>query len=185
MVSGPERALYTVYVFDDGQACAPLPHRFFASVNGVMIEAGLKLGAATGDGRYAHEARATARAIHALDDGRGILADLQAENDVVEPLVVAMLQLARGGDAFAREWIVRNAAAAANARRTSDGTYGGFSTGPPPAAIVTAWQTNGGLAIEIAAGALAPDGAREAGDPWRSARSTFTIRAAGGRALLQ
>ena len=128
----PQLDLYTVYVFDDGRACRALPHRFFASVNGVMIDAGLELARATHDERYAREARATAHAIRALDDDRGIFTDLQAENDVVAPLVLAMLQLARGGDAFAKDWIVRNAAAAAHARR-ADGAYGRFFDGPPPA----------------------------------------------------
>jgi hypothetical protein len=163
--------LYTVYVFDDGRTCGPLPHRFFASVNGAMIEAGLSLYELTGISRYAEEARATARAIRALDDGHGIFADLQAENDVVEPLVLAMLLLARDGDAFARDWILRNAAAAAHARRADDGAYGRFFDGPPPSGIATAWQTNGGLAIEIAAAALAPDARAEADDPWTGAQS--------------
>jgi hypothetical protein len=167
----PQLALYTVYVFDDGRTCAPLPHRFFASVNGLMIEAGLELARATGDDRYAHDARATAQAIRALDDDRGIFTDLQAENDVVEPLVLAMLALARGGDTSARDWIVRNAAAAAHARRASDGAYGRFFDGPPPRAIVTAWQSNGGLALEIAAGALAPHDRAEPDNPWRNAKT--------------
>jgi hypothetical protein len=171
----PDVALYTVYVFDDGRACKALPHRFFASVNGVMIEAGLELTRATHDDRYARDARATARAIRALDDDRGIFTDLQAENDVVEPLVLAMLQLAHGGDAFAREWIVRNAAAAAHARRAGDGAYGRFFDGPPPTAAVTAWQSNGGLALEIAAGAIAPNERAEAGDPWHDATTTAVV----------
>jgi hypothetical protein len=178
----PELALYTVYVFDDGQSCKPLPHRFFASVNGVMIEAGLALARATHDDRYARDADATAHAIRALDDDRGIFTDLQAENDVVEPLVLAMLQLARGGDAFAREWILRNAAAAVHARRAGDGVYGRFFDGPPPAAIVTAWQSNGGLALEIAAGALAPDERAEPGDSWRDASTSVVTH---GDALPQ
>jgi hypothetical protein len=161
----PAAALYTVYVFDDGRACRALPHRFFASVNGVMIDAGLTLARVTRDERYAREARATAHAIRALDDDRGIFTDLQAENDIVQPLVLAMLQLARDGDAFAHDWIVRNAGAAAHARR-SDGAYGRFFDGPPPGGIVTAWQANGGLAVEIAAAALAPDGRAESDDPW-------------------
>ena len=165
----PKLALYTVYVFDDGHACKPLPHRFFASVNGVMIDAGLQLASAAHDERYAHEARETAHAVRALDDDRGIFTDLQAENDIVQPLVLAMLQLAREGDAFAKEWILRNAAAAAHARRASDGAYGRFFDGPPPAALVTAWQVNGGLALAIAAGALAPDARAEAADPWPAA----------------
>ncbi len=167
----PDVPLYTVYVFDDGRACRALPHRFFASVNGVMIEAGLTLARVTGDERYAREARATAHAARALDDDRGIFTDLQAENDIVQPLVLAMLQLARDGDAFAKEWIVRNAAAAAHARR-ADGAYGRFFDGPPPAGTVTAWQTNGGLALEIAAAALAPDGQPEKSDPWSGATMT-------------
>ena len=160
--------LYTVYVFDDGATCRALPHRFFASVNGLMIDAGATLARATGDARYAQQARATARALRFLDDARGIFADLQAENDVVEPLVIAMLGLARDGDAYARSWILRNAAAAAHARR-ADGSYGRFFDGPPPAGPVTAWQTNGGLALAVAAGALAPSGRPERNDPWRSA----------------
>lgn len=164
----PDVALYTVYVFDDGRTCRALPHRFFASVNGVMIEAGLTLTRLSGEERYAREARETARAIRGLDDDRGIFTDLQAENDIVQPLVLAMLALARGGDAFARDWIVRNAAAAVHARR-SDGAYGRFFDGPPPAGIVTQWQSNGGLAIEIAAAALAPDERAESGDGWARA----------------
>ena len=164
----PQVPLYTVYVFDDGHTCRALPHRFFASVNGVMIESGLMLARATGDAGYAREARATAHAIRALDDDRGIFTDLQAENDIVQPLVFAMLVLARDGDTFARDWIVRNAAAAAHARR-SDGAYGRFFDGPPPAGTVTQWQSNGGLAIEIAAAALAPDARAEIDDPWARA----------------
>ena len=178
----PQLALYTVYVFDDGRTCTPLPHRFFASVNGVMIEAGLELARATHDDRYARDADATAHAIRALDDDRGIFTDLQAENDVVDPLVLAMLQLARGGDAFAREWILRNAAAAVHARRAGDGAYGRFFDGPPPAAIVTAWQSNGGLALEIAAGALAPDERAEPSDSWRDASTSVVTH---GDALPQ
>jgi hypothetical protein len=164
-------ALYTVYVFDDGRRCKPLPHRFFASVNGRMIEAGLELARLTGAERYADEARATAHAVRALDDDRGIFTDLQAENDVVEPLVTAMAQLARDGDIFARDWIVRNAAAAAHCRRAADGAYGRFFDGPPPSVntTVTAWQSNGGLALAIAAGALAPDARAETVDPWAAA----------------
>jgi len=165
----PSVGLYTVYVFDDGGTCKALPHRFFASVNGLMIEAGLELARATHDERYAHDARAAEHAIRALDDDRGIFTDLQAENDVVEPLVLAMFELAHDGDEFARAWIVRNAAAAAHARRASDGAYGRFFDGPAPRAIVTAWQSNGGLALLIAAGALAPDGRPEPDDPWHDA----------------
>jgi hypothetical protein len=166
----PAVGLYTVYVFDDGHACAQLPHRFFASVNGVMIEAGVELARVTHDQRYAGEARTTEHALRALDDDRGIFTDLQAENDVVEPLVLAMLHLALDGDTFAEDWLVRNAAAAAHARRASDGAYGRFFDGPPPRAIVTAWQSNGALALMIAAGALAPEARAESNDPWHDAQ---------------
>jgi hypothetical protein len=164
----PAVPLYTVYVFDDGRTCQALPHRFFASVNGTMIEAGLTIARASGDQRYARDARATARAIRRLDDDRGIFTDLQAENDVVQPLVLAMVMLARQGDAEAKDWIVRNAAAAAHARR-DDGAYGRFFDGPPPRGDVTAWQVNGGLAVAIAAGALAPEVRVERDDRWRTA----------------
>ncbi len=160
--------LYTVYVFDDGTRCRALPHRFFASVNGTMIEAGLVLARVAGDARYAAQARETARALRALDDARGVFTDLQAENDVVEPLAVAMFDLAQQGDGFARAWVVRNASAAARGRR-ADGAYGRFFDGPPPPGVVTQWQANGALALEIAAAALAPDTVADAGDPWARA----------------
>jgi hypothetical protein len=165
----PMVPLYTVYVFDDGAHCTPLPHRFFASVNGNMIAAGLALFAATGNRRYAHEAMLTAHAVaDHLHDGNGVFADMQAENDIVEPLVEAMSDVAARGDgAFAARWIVRNAHAAASARGP-DGSFGRFFDGPPPHAP-TAWQTNGGIALMIAAAALAP---REvpAPDAWRRAQ---------------
>jgi hypothetical protein len=155
----PAIPLYSVYVFDDGQTCTQVPHRFFASVNGAMIWSGLELFRVTGTRHYLEEALATARAVdRRLSDERGIFADLQAENDVVEPLVEAMDALARTVHArFARSWILRNAAAALSAR-AADGTFGRFFDGPPPRGTVTAWQTNGGLALEIAAAALQPGG---------------------------
>jgi hypothetical protein len=153
----PRVPLYSVYVFDDGQRCTQLPHRFFASVNGDMIWSGFHLARITGERPYLDDALASARAVdHYLSDPAGVFADLQAENDVVEPLVEAMLVLARDGKQdFARRWILRNAAAALSARKR-DGTFGRFFDGPPPRAMTTAWQTNGGLAIEIAAATLAP-----------------------------
>ena len=166
-----DAGLYTVYVFDDGRRCAALPHRFFASVNGTMIEAGLALSRVAHVGRYAADARATAHAVRRLDDARGVFADLQAENDIVEPLVVAMFELARDGDAFAAAWIARNAAAAAHARR-ADGSYGRFFDGPPPSGTVTQWQVNGGLALATAAGGLAAgaDAAASGARGWAGAR---------------
>jgi len=153
----PRVALYSVYVFDDGHRCTQLPHRFFASVNGDMIWSGLELTRDTRDARYLRQAVATAKAVvQYLSDPNGIFADLQAENDIAEPLVEAFYELAsRTHASFARRWILRNAAAALSAR-APNGAFGRFFDGPPPRTTVTAWQTNGGLALEIAAAALAP-----------------------------
>jgi len=168
----PAVPLYTVYVLDEGTQCRQLPHRFFASVNGAMISAGLELFRATGSRAYLGQAIATGRAVdRSLNDARGIFADLQAENDVAEPLVEGMLALAHRGQAFARAWILRNAAAAIGAR-AADGSFGRFFDGPPPAATVTSWQTNGGLALEIAAAALAPTAVVPASPGWSDAVST-------------
>jgi hypothetical protein len=152
----PRVPLYTVYVVDNGYTCAQLPHRFFASVNGNMIWNGVELFRDTGARAYLNQAVATARAVDShLADGRGVFADLQAENDIVEPMVEGMDALALQRRAFARAWILSNAAAALSAR-APDGSFGRFFDGPPPATTVTAWQTNGGLAVEIAAATLAP-----------------------------
>jgi hypothetical protein len=166
----PELPLYTVYVFDNGAACRQLPHRFFASVNGNMIQAGYELYNATNLPNYLDDAIATAHAVDEdLSDARGVYANLQAENDVAEPLIEAMYTLATGGkQIFARAWLLRNAGAAIGAR-TADGSYGRFFDGPAPLGTVTAWQTNGGLALMIAAAQLAPE--RVAGDPaWHGAQ---------------
>jgi hypothetical protein len=92
-----------------------------------------------------------------LSDARGVFADLQAQNDVVEPLVLGMVKLA-ASDPAARDWIIHNAHAAANAR-ASDGSYGRFFDGPPPPANgrSAVFDTNGGLALMIAAASFAPD----------------------------
>jgi hypothetical protein len=164
--------LYTVYLFPAGDRCVQLPQRqFFASVNGRMIEAGLALAAATHGARYADDARATARAVDRLSDARGIFVDQQAQNDIVEPLVVAMLALARNGDANARDWIVRNALAAASAR-AADGSYARFFDGPPPpaGATVSFFETNGGLGLMVAAAAFAPN-RRPVPDGWANAQA--------------
>ncbi len=155
----PHVPLYTVYVFDNGTSCSQLPHRFFASVNGDMIWSGIELQRVTHRRSYLDEAVASAKAVASdLGDPAGVFADLQAENDVVEPLVEAMYVLATDGrDSFARTWILRNATAALS-ERTRDGSYGRFFDGPPPVTTVTAWETNGGLALEIAAAALDPNG---------------------------
>jgi hypothetical protein len=165
----PTLPLYSVYVFDDGTSCTQVPHRFFASVNGDMIWSGVELWKQTKDRTYLRDAQATARAIRKLDDPNGVFADLQAENDIVEPLVEGMLAVG------ARDWILRNAAAAVSARGR-DGTYGRFFDGPPPRSLTTAWQTNGGLALEIAAAALAPRTRVSTANRWRGARTvTRTI----------
>jgi hypothetical protein len=189
----PEVPLYTTYLFDGGAACSQLPHRFFASVNGDMIWNGLELSLLTGERSYLTQAETTATAVSSrLADGDGVFADLQAENDVEEPLVEAMYVLATDADwAPAREWILRNAAAALSAR-APDGSFGRFFDGPPPKTTVTAWQTNGGLAVEFAASALDPSAEVSDVDVWSSAHTigrsvgpTGTIRFTGtGIALL-
>jgi hypothetical protein len=170
----PDLPLYSVYVFDDGQHCRQLRHRFFASVNGNMIQAGIALYAATRDSRYEQQAIATAKAVdRQLSDGRGVFANLQAENDVAEPLVEAMYALAtQEHQPFARRWLLRNAAAAVDAR-AGDGSFGRFFDGPAPPGAVTAWQTNGGFALMIVAAALAPDRIT-AEYQWRGAQQVVT-----------
>jgi hypothetical protein len=153
----PSVPLYTVYVVDTGSACTQIPRRFFASVNGNMILNGLLLADATGMATYHSDALATAQATASLlSDPSGIFENLQAENDVVEPLVEAFYRLATNeSQAFARAWILANASAAAS-DLTADGTYGRFWGGPAPLATTTIWQTNGGFALAFAAAALAP-----------------------------
>lgn len=168
----PATPLYTVYVFDDGHACTQVPRRFFASVNGTMIWNGVALASATANGQYLEQALATAHAVDTqLSDGRGILADLQAENDVVEPLVEAFLQLAtEQQEDFARQWLLRNAQAAIRNARVPQGLYGRFFNGPAPDAPITDWQTNGGLALAVAAAALEPTHAVAPGNDWGHAQ---------------
>jgi Glycosyl hydrolase family 76 len=166
----PSIPLYTTYVFDNGSNCAQLPHRFFASVNGNMIWAGVELYQDTGQTSYLDDATATAREVSSgLSDARGIFADLQAENDVVEPLVEGMDALAVRGQGFARTWLLHNAAAAASSR-TSDGSFGRFFDGPPPTTTVTIWQTNGGIALEFAAASLDPGKVVQTDHPWQHAK---------------
>jgi len=167
----PNVPLYSVYVFDDGKTCTQVPHRFFASVNGDMIWNGLELSRATGDQRYRNDALATAKAVdHYLSDPAGVFADLQAENDIVEPLVEAMYGLATQAHAsFARSWILRNAAAAISARK-ANGAFGRFFDGPAPIATMTVWQSNGGLAMMVAAAALQPKKRIPTASRWSGAR---------------
>jgi hypothetical protein len=158
--------LYTVHVIDDGAQCRQVPDRFFASVNGNMIWSGLQLWRYTGQEHFYDEAIATAQSIDRnLADARGVFVDLQGENDVVEPLVEAMYGLAAQEHlAFAREWILRNAEAAL-AARAPDGTFARLFDGPPQQTS-SIWESNGGLALEIAAGSLAPDRAVSIRNAW-------------------
>jgi hypothetical protein len=158
--------LYTVHVIDDGTACRQVPDRFFASVNGDMIWNGVQLWKYTGQQHFYDEAIATAQSVDSnLSDSRGVFVDLQGENDVVEPLVEAMYTLASDeGAAFAREWIVRNAGAALSAR-AADGTFSRLFDGPPQK-TVSIWESNGGIALQMAAGALDPQGTARPSDGW-------------------
>jgi hypothetical protein len=139
-----------------------------------MIATGLLLARATGDRSYRDEAIATARAAaQRLADARGIYADLQAENDIGAPLVAAMYDLAtRERQSFARDWLLRNAAAAVSSG-AADG-YGRFFDGPPPRSPLTAWQTNGGFALMLAAAALDPNGRPSVASAWTGA--TYVAR---------
>jgi len=154
----PHVPLYTVYVFDRGRTCRQVPARYFGSVNGNMIWAGFWLARATGQGSYQQQALATAHAVQAhLADAAGVYTDLQAENDISEPLVEAMYDLATlGHQWFARQWLLTAAAAAAAAGRRRTGRK--CRPGPPPRTPVTVWQVNGGLTVEQAAAALDPHG---------------------------
>jgi hypothetical protein len=162
--------LYTVYVFDDGKTCRALPGRYFASVNGNMIWAGTALAAATGHLDYLRQAIATAHAVRSrLSDAAGVYADLQADNDVVEPLIEAMYILATTRhQAFARDWLL-SAASAAGGDQNAAGEFGRFFDGPPPMSVATAWQINGGIALMQAAAALEPHGSPADPEFWRRA----------------
>jgi hypothetical protein len=158
--------MYTVHVIDDGTACVQQPRRFFASVNGDMIWNGVHLWRLTGDRGYYNEAIVTAHAVDLnLSDHRGVFANLQGENDVVEPLVEAMYDLALHEHlAFARQWVLRNASAAL-AARGADGTFPRFFDGPAQAST-SIWESNGGLALQIAAGVLDPMASASNLDAW-------------------
>jgi hypothetical protein len=155
----PTVPLYTVYVLDDGNTCTQVPKRFYGSVNGNMIWNGIGLFAATGTMTYLDDAIATAQAVSDhLADANGVYADLQTDDDVVEPLIEGMYRLAtEQGQSFARAWLLTNAGAMAGAR-TSQGVYGRFFDGPPPQGNITAWEANGGFALAFAAGGLSPGG---------------------------
>jgi hypothetical protein len=162
--------LYTTYIVDNGVTCHRLPGGYFASVNGNMIWSGAALAGLTGRRSYLTQAVATARAIAThLNDSAGVFADLQADNDIVEPLIEAMYKLATTDhQRFARRWLLR-AASAAGADMTPAGAFGRFFDGPPPSGMVTAWQTSGGTALMQAAAALDFTGAPAHPDFWRQA----------------
>lgn len=155
----PGTSLYTVYVFDNGTSCTQVPAQYFGSVNGLMIWNGYTLGQLTGQRAYLNEAIATAQDVAAnLGDGTGVYADLQAENDLTEPLIESMYLLAVHGQRFARHWLLAAASASAGDINARTGAYGRFFDGPPSAAPVTAWQGSGGLALAQVAAALDPQG---------------------------
>ena len=166
--------LYTVYVFDNGSSCQQVPAQYFASVNGNMIWAGYYLARATGNSAYLDESIATARAVaDHLGDATGVYADLQADNDVAEPLIEGMFDLATfDHQDFARRWLLDAASAAASDIAKRTGAYGRFFDGPPVQAPVTAWQVNGGLALALAAAALDPRGGPHHRGFWAAARFT-------------
>jgi hypothetical protein len=171
----PHLPLYTVYMFDDSTRCSQVPGRFFASVNGIMIDNGLKLAQDTGDTRYRSDAVATAQAIaDHLSDANGVFADLQAENDIVEPLVEAMYNLAtEENQPFARTWILTAASASASSLKP-DGAYSRFFDGPPQVGTSSIWQTNGGYALAVAAVGVDPTGTPTTTTAWANARSYRT-----------
>jgi hypothetical protein len=168
----PGVPLYTLYVFDNGTSCMQVPAQYFGSVNGNMIWSGYYLAKATGNSTYQTEAIATAHAVaDHLGDATGVYADLQAEDDVAEPLIEAMYDLAKFGHReFARNWLLDAASASASDIAPHTGAYGRFFDGPPVQAPVTAWQVNGGLALAQAAAALDPDGTPAGLNFWTGAR---------------
>ncbi len=151
----PKAGLYTAYVVDDGKHCTQIPRRFLAGVNGNMIYAAYLLGTNNRGDAYRAQAIDTARvAATKLSDARGVLANLEDENDSADPLVEAMYVMAfYWTQDFARDWILRNATAAEGAR-TASGSFGRFFDGPAPEDGTTAWQTSGGFAVTLAAQAL-------------------------------
>ncbi len=167
-------SLYSSYLFDTGRRCTLLPGQYFASVNGNMIWAGSMLAQITGKRSYLRNALTTAHAVNGrLSDGDRVFADLQADNDIVEPLIEAMYRLATVDHVtFATKWLLRNASAA-GADGNSDGEFGRFFDGPPPTSLATAWQINGGIALMLAAAALDPRG--KPADPGFWDQANFVI----------
>lgn len=168
----PNLALYSVYVFDNGSSCSQVQGRFFASVNGNMIYNGITLANDTGDNTYLTQAIATGQAVaHNLSDARGIFTDLQAENDIVEPLVEGMYDLAaEEGQSFATSWLQAAASASASSLQ-STGAYSRMFDGPANHGTITIWQTNGGYALAFAEGSLNPNGTPATISAWAGAAS--------------
>ncbi len=150
--------------------CTQVQGRFFASVNGNMIDNGLTLAEFTGDQHYVADALATAQAVaHTLSDANGVFTDLQAENDIEEPLIEAMYDVGIGQDQlFVRNWLIAAAAASASSLK-SDGTYSRMFDGPPNTGMSTAWQSNGGYALAVAASQIDPAGEPASTTAWAGA----------------
>ncbi len=155
----PSSQLYTTYIWDNGVTCRQLPGRYYASVNGNMIWAGTELAALTGNQAYLRQAIATASAVRTrLSDSTGVYANLQADNDIAEPLIEGMYALATiGHHRLARTWLLTNASAA-GADVNQAGEFGRFFDGTATAGLATAWQINGGIALMQVAAALDPSG---------------------------
>jgi len=168
-------ALYSVYVFDDGSSCRQVPGRFFASVNGNMISNGITLAVATGNTTYLMQAIATGQAVaQDLSDARGVFTDLQAENDVVEPLIEGMYELAaEKGQSFAKSWLQAAASASASSLRFASG-YSRMFDGPANQGTITIWQSNGGYALAFAEAGLNPNGTPATLTAWANATSNST-----------
>lgn len=164
-------ALYSVYVFDNGTTCRQKTGRFFASVNGNMIYNGITLAGDTDDTSYLNDAITTGRAVATnLSDANGVFADLQAENDIVEPLIEGMYDLAvEQHQAFAKTWLLAAAAASASSLK-SNGAYSRFFDGPPQAGTSSEWQSNGGYALAIAAAGIDPTGTPATTTAWSNTR---------------
>ena len=171
----PHVALYSVYVFDNGSTCSQVQRRFFGSVNGNMIYNGLTLAADTGNNAYRDQAIATGQAVNSnLSDARGVYTDLQAENDVVEPLVESMYDLAtQQSQSFATSWL-QAAASASAASLKATGAYSRMFDGPANQGTITIWQTNGGYALAFAEAGLNPNGTPDTATAWANATSHNT-----------
>ncbi len=168
----PNLPLYTVYVFDNGTSCSQAPGRFFASVNGNMIDNGLRLAQYTGNTTYRNDAITTAQAVaNNLSDANGVFADMQAENDIVEPLIEAMYDVGtEQNEPFARGWILAAASASVSSLK-SNGAYGRFFDGPPQVGTSTEWQSNGGYALAVAVAGIDPTGTPATTMAWANAKS--------------